>query len=149
HEWQLPMPNGLRGGSCDLAAWGTAANGETQASQSVQPRMVLVLILYPRCTSITDRRPWRLTENLPISSFWPPPDGLGILTGRDLPEGPTMLKAVPASLLLLAVGGPGDPVLEKRDLFEAGQGGYTMYRIPGLVVTSKGTLLAYCEARKG
>jgi sialidase-1 len=44
---------------------------------------------------------------------------------------------------------PGEEVLEKRDLFEAGQGGYTMYRIPGLVVTTKGTLLAYCEARKG
>ncbi|MFO0808555.1 MAG: sialidase family protein [Gemmataceae bacterium] len=38
--------------------------------------------------------------------------------------------------------------LEQTALFEAGQGGYAMYRIPGLVVTPKGTLLAYCEARK-
>lgn len=34
-------------------------------------------------------------------------------------------------------------------LFEAGQGGYVMYRIPGLVVTARGTILAYCEARAG
>jgi sialidase-1 len=39
-----------------------------------------------------------------------------------------------------------DPV--KHDLFEAGKGRYALYRIPGLVVTPKGTLLAYCEARK-
>ncbi|HEY1381388.1 MAG TPA: sialidase family protein [Gemmataceae bacterium] len=40
-----------------------------------------------------------------------------------------------------------EPALERTDLFEAGRGGYTLYRIPGLVVTAKGTLLAYCEAR--
>jgi len=37
----------------------------------------------------------------------------------------------------------------KLDLWEAGKSGYEVYRIPGLVVTPKGTLLAYCEARKG
>ncbi|MFO0864871.1 MAG: sialidase family protein [Gemmataceae bacterium] len=37
---------------------------------------------------------------------------------------------------------------EKIDLFEAGQGGYALYRIPGIVTTAKGTVLAYCEARK-
>jgi sialidase-1 len=41
-----------------------------------------------------------------------------------------------------------EPFLEKTDLFEAGKDGYLMYRIPGIVVTSKGSLLAYCEARK-
>lgn len=41
-----------------------------------------------------------------------------------------------------------EPLLEKTDLFEANTGGYAQYRIPGLVVTRKGTLLAYCEARK-
>jgi sialidase-1 len=57
---------------------------------------------------------------------------------------------------LLVVGVPtcGEPLraadegLEKTDLFEAGNGGYALYRIPGVVVTSKGTVLAYCEARK-
>src|SRR5689334_952902 len=57
------------------------------------------------------------------------------------------------TILLLAVvaattpAAPSEP--EKIDLFLAGQGGYALYRIPGLVVTSKGTVLAYCEGRKG
>jgi sialidase-1 len=38
--------------------------------------------------------------------------------------------------------------LEKTGLFEAGKGGHKLYRIPGNVVTAKGTVLAYCEARK-
>jgi sialidase-1 len=39
------------------------------------------------------------------------------------------------------------PAIERIDLFEAGVGGYAYYRVPGLVVTAKGTVLAYCEAR--
>ncbi|HEX4609962.1 MAG TPA: sialidase family protein [Urbifossiella sp.] len=35
----------------------------------------------------------------------------------------------------------------RTDLFEAKTGGYATYRIPGIVVTAKGTVLAYCEAR--
>jgi sialidase-1 len=34
------------------------------------------------------------------------------------------------------------------DLFEAGKGGYALYRIPALVVTAKGTVIVACEARK-
>jgi len=41
-----------------------------------------------------------------------------------------------------------EPFLEKVDLFEARTGGYHTYRIPGVVVTGQGTLLAYCEARQ-
>ena len=41
-----------------------------------------------------------------------------------------------------------EPFLDKTDLFEAGSGGYVLYRIPGIVVTAKGTVLAYCEARQ-
>lgn len=41
-----------------------------------------------------------------------------------------------------------EPLLEKQDLFTAGEDGYALYRIPGIVVTKKGTALAYCEARK-
>ncbi|MFM8469470.1 MAG: exo-alpha-sialidase [Limisphaerales bacterium] len=41
-----------------------------------------------------------------------------------------------------------EPRFEKVDLFEAGKDGYTLYRIPGIVVSKRGTVLAYCEARK-
>src|SRR4051794_39673560 len=40
------------------------------------------------------------------------------------------------------------PLLEKVDLFKAGDAGITLYRIPGIVVTTNGTVLAYCEARR-
>lgn len=60
--------------------------------------------------------------------------------------------AAAAILAGLCVAG-GKPVSaeepEKQDLFVAGEGGYKLYRIPGIVVTSRGTVLAYCEARKG
>ncbi len=37
---------------------------------------------------------------------------------------------------------------EQQDLFVSGRGGYHTYRIPSIVVTTKGTLLAFCEGRK-
>jgi sialidase-1 len=53
---------------------------------------------------------------------------------------------VPALLALAAPARSAEPV--KLDLFEAGKGGYELHRIPGIVATPAGTLLAYCEARK-
>ena len=53
-----------------------------------------------------------------------------------------------ALALFIAAVPAAEPRLEKSDLFEAGKGGHKLYRIPGLVVTAKGTVLAYCEARK-
>lgn len=38
--------------------------------------------------------------------------------------------------------------LEKTDIFKAGENDFALYRIPGIVVTTKGTVLAYCEARR-
>ncbi len=54
-----------------------------------------------------------------------------------------------AFILALASGSAlADPFLEKTNLFESWTGGYGLFRIPGVVVTTKGTLLAYCEARR-
>lgn len=60
-----------------------------------------------------------------------------------------MKTALAMCLVLLSTLATGaDPLLEKVDIFKAGDDGYTLYRIPGMVVTAKGTVLAYCEARK-
>lgn len=40
------------------------------------------------------------------------------------------------------------PRFESQRLFEGDTGGYKLYRIPGIVVTRKGTILAYTEARR-
>ena len=47
-----------------------------------------------------------------------------------------------------AAASAAQPFNEKIDLFVAGAGGYKLYHIPGVVVTAKGTVLAWCEARK-
>lgn len=47
-----------------------------------------------------------------------------------------------------AAGGAAPAPPEQVDLFHAGQEGYALYRIPGIVVTARGTVLAYCEARR-
>lgn len=52
--------------------------------------------------------------------------------------------AVVAALRL----GAAEPLLEKTDLWRGDQDGYKLYRIPGIVVTKKGTVLAYGEARR-
>jgi sialidase-1 len=42
-----------------------------------------------------------------------------------------------------------EPFIEKLDLFKVGDDpAYKIYHIPGIVVTAKGTVLAWCEARK-
>jgi sialidase-1 len=38
--------------------------------------------------------------------------------------------------------------LPQVDIFKAGEGGYRSYRIPALIATKKGTLLAFCEGRR-
>ena len=63
-------------------------------------------------------------------------------------------KLIPNSLLLATVLLPTanlwaeDLAVEKVVLFEEDKGGFRLYRIPGIVVTARGTVLAYCEARK-
>jgi sialidase-1 len=40
------------------------------------------------------------------------------------------------------------PLFEEQTLFKAGENGYHTYRIPALLITKRGTVLAFCEARK-
>ncbi len=51
-------------------------------------------------------------------------------------------------LLLVATIASAEPLLEKVDVFPANTNGIARYRIPGIVVTQKGTVLAYSEARR-
>jgi sialidase-1 len=45
--------------------------------------------------------------------------------------------------------GPDQPFFERLDLFQVGDDpAYSIYHIPGIVVTARGTVLAWCEARK-
>ncbi|MCX6632584.1 MAG: sialidase family protein [Candidatus Solibacter sp.] len=48
-----------------------------------------------------------------------------------------------ASAALLAASPP-----PQSDVYRAGEGGYHTYRIPALIVSPKGTLLAFCEGRR-
>ncbi|MGA0134712.1 MAG: sialidase family protein [Opitutales bacterium] len=50
--------------------------------------------------------------------------------------------------LLLLVVSSSSWALERTEVFPFGMDGVKVYRIPGLLVTPKGTLLAYCEARR-
>lgn len=58
-----------------------------------------------------------------------------------------MKRFVLAALVSLA-GVLSAQTLEQADVFPFGMDGVKVYRIPGLLVTPKGTLLAYCEARR-
>ena len=40
------------------------------------------------------------------------------------------------------------PLFEEQPLFQCGEGGYHTYRIPAIIVTTRGTVLGFAEARK-
>lgn len=57
-----------------------------------------------------------------------------------------LVAAALAVFLSAALVQAADP--EQIPLFVPGEGGYHTYRIPALIVSKKGTLLAFCEGRK-
>jgi sialidase-1 len=70
-------------------------------------------------------------------------DGFSMSSNSPLPYRlATLAMALSASIAFAAAAPP-----EKIDLFISGQGGYAAYRIPGMVVTARGSVLVYCEAR--
>jgi sialidase-1 len=52
-------------------------------------------------------------------------------------------------LLTFAVAAAWGQAPTQIEVFRAGEGGYHTYRIPALIVSTKGTLLAFCEGRRG
>jgi sialidase-1 len=56
-------------------------------------------------------------------------------------------------LIALIVAGagflPSSSAVAEQVVWRSGQGGYHTYRIPALAVTGQGTVLAFCEGRKG
>lgn len=55
-----------------------------------------------------------------------------------------------STLLFGSMLAAAEPFLEKQNLFTVGDDpAFNIYHIPGIVVTVKGTVLAWCEARKG
>jgi sialidase-1 len=55
------------------------------------------------------------------------------------------LLALIALCVPVRVADSNEPV--ETDVFRAGEGNYHTYRIPSVIVTTKGTLLAFCEGR--
>lgn len=62
---------------------------------------------------------------------------------------PTLVTALLALGLSAPTGAERPPAIEQAPVFISGQEGYHTYRIPSLIRTANGTLLAFCEGRKG
>ena len=58
------------------------------------------------------------------------------------------MLAVSGMCLLAVAAVAAEPFIEKADLFEAGKSGYVVCHLPGVAVTARGSVLAWCEARK-
>jgi sialidase-1 len=52
------------------------------------------------------------------------------------------------SVIFHGICSGSEPGIEETVVFEEATNGFVLYRIPGVVVTARGTVLAYCEARK-
>jgi sialidase-1 len=59
------------------------------------------------------------------------------------------MRSFIAALLVATSLLSAEPLLEKQDLFKVGDDpAYKIYHIPGVLVTAKGTVLAWCESRR-
>ena len=61
---------------------------------------------------------------------------------------PTLIVIAVLQLLFCSITNAAEPELSQSEVFPPGLNGIARYRIPGIVVTPKGTILAYAEARK-
>ena len=55
---------------------------------------------------------------------------------------------IPAPACAQTGGAASQETAGKIELFKSGEGGYDTYRIPAIVTSTEGTLLAFCEGRK-
>lgn len=53
-----------------------------------------------------------------------------------------------ATVISGSIARADDTALQQTDLFVSGRDGYHAYRIPSVIVTAQGTVLAFCEGRK-
>ena len=59
-----------------------------------------------------------------------------------------LVTGVTVLLLSSCQNFPAEPLMEQTELYISGAEGYHTFRIPALVVSTRGTLLAFCEGRK-
>lgn len=69
--------------------------------------------------------------------------GVSVPTGQPAGGGPVGSPSRPSPQVASLAGG-----LDQVDVFVAGEGGYHTYRIPSAIVTPRGSLLAFAEARR-
>src|SRR5580765_761427 len=61
---------------------------------------------------------------------------------------PALALHLVAQSMKISVARVAKPFFESTNLWNAGVGGYTTYRIPGVIVTKRGTVIAYAAARR-
>jgi sialidase-1 len=83
-----------------------------------------------------------------LHSFWNLSVLLGVLALPAASYAAAAPAAAPKPPAWSANAASDKPLLEQSEIFTGGEGGYPLYRIPGLAVTTKGTILAFVDARK-
>lgn len=72
-----------------------------------------------------------------------------LLSGKNMNPMKPALTLFAALYLFAATLPAAEPFLERQDLFTVGENpAFKVYHIPGIVVTAKGSVLAWCEARR-